>query len=187
MAEAFGWISKIIDAILSFIPRIVVIRCTHRGVSFKKGRPGTIMNPGLHVWFPLWTDLEIYPIVRQTMNLPQQTITTYDDQQIQINTIVVFRVSDIVTAFTLQWDFEETIRDICQTTIRSTLTRKKYATIMSKADDIDALLTETLKDVLLEYGVEVLKVGLSDCVRTQTYTLAALGTIAETSNLITRE
>ena len=177
MSEAFGWIGKILDTILMFVPRLWIMEATHEGVAFVRGKNPKRMEKGLHWWWPFWTKIVSYPVVRQTQNLPQQTITTADDKQLQINTIVVFEVTDILKALTLQWDLEDTIMDLSQAAVRKALVKCDYDYIITETDKLEKLLTSSVRRQVTDFGVNIIKVCITDCVKTHTFTIAALGTI----------
>jgi regulator of protease activity HflC (stomatin/prohibitin superfamily) len=172
---AFSWLGEIFRAILSLIPRFKIVKSTHEGVAFIRGKNVKKISPGFIFWWPFWTEHVLYPVVRQTMNLPQQTLITKDGITVQINTIVVYTVEDIVTALTIQWDLNETIRDLSLSKIRYKLGNHTYAYLVEHNTQIDEELTKDTHGELAPYGVNIVKMYMTDFSKTTVLTLAKLG------------
>ena len=79
METAFAWLGQIFDAILSFVPRVLIVRATHGGVKWRHGSQVISMLSGLHVYWPLVTEIEIIVTARQTLSLPKQDEQKKDD------------------------------------------------------------------------------------------------------------
>ena len=61
MDSALGWIGQIIEWFGQFIPRFVLIDLTQCGVKMRLGREVTVLEPGLHIYWPLPTALRTCP------------------------------------------------------------------------------------------------------------------------------
>lgn len=171
MESALGWLGDIIRAIGRIIPRMLVVQRTHGGVAFVRGKHVREIKPGLFWWWPLWTKCILYPVVRQSLNLPSQSLTTQDSLSVTISGVVIYRVMDVVAALTRQWDLNETIRDLSMVAIREVVGSRPFDSINQKRREIDWELKEKLQDSLAAYGVEVLQIALTDFAKAKVISL----------------
>lgn len=168
METAFGWLGRIMEFIGAFFPRLVIVKSTHGGVAFVRGRNPRLIRPGLIFYWPLWTEVILYPIVRQSLNLPSQTVTTKDGKTITISTVIVYEVADILKALTVQWDLNETLRDISMAAVREYAQGASFAELRGKET---LALRDTIKKRVTPYGIRTLNAWVTDLAQTKVITL----------------
>ena len=165
MESALGWLGQIFGAILKFFPRIIVIRATHGGVKWKYGKYIRAMGPGVHVYLPLITEIDVLPTARQTSDIPIQHLTSKDNKRIAIGVVVVYRINDVILAFgEKNWDVDTTVKDITQTAVVSIIASHAFDVLLTKIgnDMLNSLLTEATKKELSRFGVVVQQCKLTD-------------------------
>jgi regulator of protease activity HflC (stomatin/prohibitin superfamily) len=165
METAFAWLGQIFEAILSFVPRILIVRATHGGVKWRHGSRVMPMMPGLHVYWPLVTDIEIIVTARQTLALPKQVLMTKDNQKVVVGTVVVYKIRDVVQAIgKINWDVDTTINDITQAAVVSVIAKHTLQELldMVTTDDLNNALTEATRKELRQFGVFVSRCKLTD-------------------------
>ena len=168
MDTAFGWLGRFMDALGSFIPRLVVVKTTHAGVSFVRGKNPKEIRPGLFWYWPVWTDYIIVPVVRQSLDLPSQTLTTNDDQAITVAAVIVYEVNDVMQALTTQWDLDETLQDISCAAVREYVVARSFKAI--QVDDA-AKLRDVIRKRVKRYGIAVRDAWVTDFARTKVITV----------------
>jgi regulator of protease activity HflC (stomatin/prohibitin superfamily) len=159
---ALDWIGHIVEWIGSFIPRILHVKATHRGVMFTRHKTREI-GPGLHVYLPFWSTPETYPVTRQTVNLPAQVLTTKDSVSVVIDVAVVYEVSDIHKALVDTYNLEDTIRDTAQGAIKRVVVCESFDELRAKQSSIDRNITRKLRAFLAPYGIAVHKAFVISC------------------------
>jgi len=165
METAFAWLGQIFEAILKFVPRVLIIRATHAGVKWQHGREVRPLMPGLHVYWPLVTEIEVIVTARQTLNLPTQVLTTRDNKKVVVGTVVVYRIRDVVQAIgKINWDVDTTINDITQAAVVSVIAQHTLQELldMIPMDRLNDLLTIATRKELRQYGVYVTRCKLTD-------------------------
>ncbi len=164
MQGAFEWIGQIIAWFGAFVPRWVILDTTMGGVKFVGGKRAVALGPGIHWYWPARTNLQTYPIARQTDNLPSQILVTTDDKTVVISAMIVYQVEDIEMLLAHTYSAEKTIQDIGLSAIRRVCCRMSWADL--KAEDQKGTLDTKLKNAaaagLEDYGVLVLKTMLTD-------------------------
>ena len=163
MESAFAWVSQLMEWLASFVPRIRIVRSTHAGVRFKHGKTAVAMKPGVHIFWPIVTEVEIIPVARQTHNLPSQSLLTKDGQQVVIGGVVVYAIKDIVATLSRNWDVNDTINDISMVAITEIITAHDLQYLRDHLNgDIQHQLTQVTGKQLKRYGVRVYKTALTD-------------------------
>jgi regulator of protease activity HflC (stomatin/prohibitin superfamily) len=163
MEAAFAWIGYLFEWLGRFIPRVQIIRATHAGVRFRNGKTAREIKPGLCIYFPLTTEVDIIPVARQTQNLPSQSLLTKDGKQVVVGGVVVYSIRDIVAALSKNWDIADTINDITMVAITQVVTSHTLEHLLSKlTEEVQTELTRVTRKKLAVYGVKVYRTALTD-------------------------
>lgn len=180
--DLFSILGEIFRSLLKIIPRLVLVRSTHSGVKFRYGTKVLKMDSkngmfktGLHFVWPLVTEHEIIPVVRQAIELPAQYLTTKDGHTIAVSGTLVFEVNDIVKAMTETSDFEDDMSTIAAAHIKKTLMKFTFEEIKVNSEEVDKQLTREMRSALRFAGVRVLEVCLSDFSKTRVLSLFGAG------------
>jgi regulator of protease activity HflC (stomatin/prohibitin superfamily) len=180
--DLFSLLGEVIRSLLKVVPRLVLVRSTHAGVKFRYGTKvlridstNGMFKTGLHVVWPLVTEHEILPVVRQAIELPAQYLTTKDGATVAVSGTLVFEVPDIVKAMTETSDFEDDIAVIAAAHIKKTLMKFTFEEIKVNSVDVDKSLTREMRSALRFAGVRVLEVCLSDFSKTRVLSLFGAG------------
>lgn len=158
-----GWLSEFAYWVASLVPRIGVMRVTHRGVKYKGGKTIVELGPGLYGWWPVFSDVESTPVTWLVQRLSRQILQTHDGQTVVVGGIVVYRVVDVVKWLTENWDADSSVSEICLSAIRGVIIEHDMASLQSNArSTVDNRLMKEAQKHLTEYGVEVRSVRLTD-------------------------
>lgn len=169
MDALFGLLGQVIESILSVIPRMVIVRATHRGIKWVMGAQAKAVEPGITVYWPLVTDMEVQVVARQTADIPNQVLTTQDRKQVVVGSFLVFGINDIVQALgERNWDVESTVRDITQGAIVEEITKRTLDELLNgvaggRDSEFHIELTENCRKQLRQFGVYVHRAGITDC------------------------
>jgi len=161
MDGALAWISHFMETISLVFPRIVHIHATHKGVMFTRSKAKPI-NPGLHLYWPVWSKPEIYPVRRQTINLTPQTLVTKDRVTVIASVTVVYEITDIEKALVETYDLQDTISDVAQIGVKQVLTVRTFDEVQIDQRAVDKSLTGCIRRQLSPYGISVRRAFLSD-------------------------
>ena len=170
--DVFSIIGEVIRSILKVIPKLVIIRTTHEGVKFKYGSIvtkvsstnglGLLKKTGIHMYWPLITEIEVIPIKRQTADLHSQYLSTKDNVTIGLSGILVYEISDVVKTLTACFNYEETIPELALASIKKVVITYDYKHLHEQGNLVDKHLTKEMRVFLKPYGVKVISVCLSD-------------------------
>ena len=162
MDIAFGWLGQLADFLFSLFPRIIIVNPTQRGVRFKYGRHVSEITPGVRCFWPVVTEVEVYPVVRQTLNLDSQTLCTSDGRVVGVAGVVVYSVPNIIDFVTETHDGENCIRDIALMAISEVVTSNEYVYLQNDNKKVRMELRNRMGASLKRFGVSVKQVQLSD-------------------------
>ena len=163
MEAAFAWIGWIFEWLGKLIPRLLIVRSTHGGVKFVGGSKVKELKPGLHVYWPVVTEVEVIPVARQTHNLVTQVLMTKDGKSIVIGAVVIYEINSIVDALSNNWDVSDTISDVTQMAVVNIVNGWDFAELQKElgAKVENELSIETRRQ-LKPFGVKVIRCGVSD-------------------------
>lgn len=164
MESAVAWIGAIFNWLGAFIPRWVIIDSTHAAVKFVRGSRVVACAAGIIWYWPVTTNLVLHPIARQTANLKSQTIMTSDERTVIVGGLIVFEISDIEKVLAHTFDPDETIKDICLSTIHDVCCQLTWTELHAeqRSGALDRKLRAEAKKDLDRYGVRVIKMTLTD-------------------------
>jgi regulator of protease activity HflC (stomatin/prohibitin superfamily) len=179
MEAVFGWLGSVMRWLGSFLPRMEVVNTTHAGVKFHRGKHVRAIGPGITWWWPLLDETMTYPVVRQSVDLPSQTLTTSDGKPVTVGAVVVYTVEDVLTALTKQWDLAETIQDLSMAAVCDFVTANDFEWINSNRVIAKRHLTKRVSEVLEEYGVTAQGAWLTDFAQTRVISVIGSASVVD--------
>lgn len=172
MDGAFAWFNRLIEAFYLLFPRIVIVRATHGGVKWVRGSRVLPLKPGLHIYWPLTTEIEVIVTARQTLALPVQVLTTQDGHKVVAGTVVVYKIRDVEQAIgKTNWDVDTTLNDITQAAVGRVMATHSYVDILKGVTDasLTMSLTREVRRELRQFGVYVCRCKLVDFAECKVY------------------
>lgn len=180
-----NWLTDLLNAIGKFVPRLILVPRTHRGVRF--GPKGSVREiaPGLCFYWPIIQIVKTFPVVRTTINLSNQTILTEDDQTVYCSAVVVFRVTDIVKALAETAHLVTAISDIALCAVLETISAWKFKEEVADYKEMEKKLKRICGNRLRPYGIVVESAALTDLAPCRVIRL--VGDINPTSSISTEQ
>lgn len=175
MESALGWLQSIFDTLLKLFPRLLIVRATHGGVKFVRGSKVVELKPGLHLYWPIVTEIETYCTVRQVIDLPTYTLTSKDGQSLIVSGVVVYEIIDIVTAMVSNYDIWTSIDNLSSISLRNVITNHTYDEIMQNNVYIDKQFTTLARQRLKEFGIKVIFARITDLSKCKVINLVSPG------------
>lgn len=160
----FSWLNDIVQAVLKFVPRPVIVRLTHGGVKWRFGKWAKEMKPGWHWVWPLTTDWETIVVARQTHHLPTQSLVTQDGKQIAVGALIVFSIQNVMQAIGKNnWDVDTTVNDISMAVVVDTITHWEYDSLCKEiTGQVAHELTHACRKQLRQFGIYIHRVRLTE-------------------------
>lgn len=170
MESALAWIGAIADWVGRWIPRMTIIIPSLGAVKYTGRFWGpedmriTAHGPGLLVYWPLVSVLDLYPTVRQTDDLKSQTISTADGKTIAVSGLITYEVYDLLKLLPTTFEPAKLISEITLTAIHECLSKLAWEDLQieQQRSTLETKLKNAAKRQLDDYGVKVIKVQLTD-------------------------
>lgn len=171
MESALAWVGQIAAWIGQWIPRWVILDPTMGAVKYVRGQRVIPLSAGIHFYWPVTTTMETYPVARQADDLRSQTIVTTDDKTVVVGGMIVYRVPEPVKLLPTTFRPQQAIKDIALTCIHDVCCRMSWADLKKgqQKGTLDTKLRNEARYQLEEYGVEVIKVQLTDLAPARVY------------------
>lgn len=165
---ALDWLGEVAQWLLSLVPRLRLIRKTHGAVRFTRGQ-AVVLKPGLALYWPVWSEIVSTPVVRQTINLPYQSLLTSDGTPVVVAVTVVYEVSDPLLALTQTDNILDTIGDLSHWSVKRVVSAcscdELQRGVSASGRKIDGLLRAKLARDLASYGVSIRQAFVSEFTR----------------------
>lgn len=163
MDTAFAWIGQLMEWLGKLIPRLRIVRQTHAGVKFVCGKSVVELQPGIHFYWPITTEVEVIPVARQTHNLVTQVLMTKDGKSVVVGAVVIYKISNIVDALSNNWDIADTIGDVTQMAVVKIVNGWTLDDLRTELNGkVENELSIEVRKRLKHFGVEVDRCGISD-------------------------
>jgi regulator of protease activity HflC (stomatin/prohibitin superfamily) len=158
---AFAWLGDLARWMAAWVPRLVHVKATDRGVKFVRAET-KLIEPGLHVWWPITTEVMTHPVVRQVVTLPNQTLLTKDGKTVVASGVVVYTISDLHRFLVENYDAEASIAELGLAGIRRAITQRNFDELAGGRAHVDNRLTAECQSLLDDLGVKVEYARLTD-------------------------
>lgn len=167
---ALGWVTEVIETLGAVIPRLVLVRATERAIFFKRGAH-LERGPGLHVYWPVWTEVEIHPVVRQVLPVATQPLTTRDGETVAAGGVLVYNISSLTVFMVENHEAEDNLAEVAEAAVRDVVTGSDFARIQKHRTQVNAEMCRAGGERLERYGVECEELYLTAFARTTCITL----------------
>lgn len=170
MTFGLDWLNDVAKWLAQWMPHWDVCDPTHAGVRFRANiRGGGIevseIKPGLYWYWPVTTRVYVVPVVRQSVDLPGQSLCTSDGKSLLVSITLIYTIEDVTAALTHNYDVGDTIKEIGTAATVKSIVRRKWSEIRSALGDgtIDRELKTAARKLLRSYGVAIIDARITDC------------------------
>ena len=162
LAGIIGAVVGILLLILLIALSVRVVREYERNVVFRVGRCIGTKGPGIIFLIPLIDRPVLVDLREQYLEIPRQNAISKDNASISIDFIVFHRVVDAVDSVVKIENFAGAAENIASTTLRSVVGDMPLDDVLSKRDQMNAVLQTKLDEVTERWGVKITNVELRE-------------------------
>jgi regulator of protease activity HflC (stomatin/prohibitin superfamily) len=167
------WISSLFYSLANFLPRL--LNLTEDMVCIRmNGSKHKRLKPGYHIYTPLIHEIRTAYITRQELDLPEQILTTRDQQAVLVSASLVYRVVDPVKALIQTQNYSDTVIEVAQKSVKSMVTHSDLRDVIVENEDFDEELRSRIMSDIEEYGLEIDEAFLTSAVATNPYHVSGL-------------
>ncbi len=141
---------------------IKIVREYQRIVVFRFGRALAEKGPGIVFIYPI-IDVPVRVDLRERfLTIPHQTCITKDNAPVDIDFIIYFKVINASDSVIQVQNFEGAAMGIATTTLRAVIGDIALDEVLSKRENINAILRTKLDEVTTRWGVKVTNVEIRE-------------------------
>jgi len=141
---------------------VKIVREYQRVVLFRLGRNVGVRGPGLVAINPVTDRTTLVDLREQYLEVPHQTAITSDNAPISIDFIIFYKVVDPEVSVLAVQNFAGAALNVAATTLRSVVGDMPLDDVLSKREDMNALLRVRLDEVTERWGVKVTNVEVRE-------------------------
>ena len=130
------------------------------GVILRGGKFLKVINPGFHFKIPFFDDVLKSVVVVTTLTIPVQSITTKDNKDVVVKSVVKYTIDDIKAFILNVYDAIDAISDTTQAIIKEQITTKTWE--QCRNPNVDNEITKKLRVEVKKWGINIEKVTLTD-------------------------
>jgi regulator of protease activity HflC (stomatin/prohibitin superfamily) len=161
-AAIIGAVVGIVLLLFVVFLSVRIVREYQRNVVFRFGRCIGTKGPGIIFLIPVIDRPVLVDLREQYLEIPRQTGITKDNAPISIDFIVFHRVVDAVDSVVKVQNFAGAAENIAATTLRSVVGDMALDDVLSKREEMNAVLQTKLDEVTERWGVKVTNVEVRE-------------------------
>lgn len=180
MDSALGWIGEFVRWLANWIPKVYHVKVTQKAVRFVRAR-AYLVEPGLHVHWPITTQVEVYPVVRQVADVPSQVAFVREDSEsssyvaVIVSGVITYHISDLFSFLVENYDAEVGLKEAAQAGIRKAVLAETVRAINCDRAKIDNRLAREVQKMVSAFGVEIESARLTSFAPTTSVSLVVDG------------
>ena len=152
---------KLIDFLLNFLGDVLPFKIVHQweeGVHLRLGKYIRNVEPGLNFKIPFADNIWVTPVITQTIHLQPQTLTTLDEKNIVLKSILRYHVHDVKKFLLNVMNASDVLVDTTQGVIRDTVEGYNWQDLY----DVNEYLKDQVTDIVENWGITIERVTITD-------------------------
>lgn len=133
---------------------------------------GGQLEPRCYLYVPFFMEVEAIPIKPDILRLYNMNITTADDKSLRVRANVRYEVFDAVKAWNDVQDYKDNMADEARTHIARVVRGREYTELLADQDKVERECRSEMNAVVKEWGIKVIRVGITDFTKTRDISLA---------------
>lgn len=155
-------VALIVFVVIFVFAGIKVVDQYQRGVVLTLGRYTGTLEPGLNFLFPVVQRMYRVDIRVVSVDVPDQDCITKDNVTVKVNAVIYYKVLDSRKAVMEVKDYQYTISQLAQTTMRDTIGEVTLDELLAERDQISARIGKSVDKATDPWGLKVDSVNLKD-------------------------
>lgn len=159
---------KLVDVFVTFIHEVMpfsIVAEWEKGVHLRFGKFIKVVEPGLNWKVPFFDQILSTPVITQTVNLSPQTVTSEDEKNIVLSSIVRYQIYDVKKFLLGVMHASDVLVDTTQGIIRDIVEGSKWSDLI----DLSNVVTPEVNAQVEKWGILVELVSFPDLGQVQTF------------------
>jgi len=158
---------KLIDLIVTFIHDILpwkIVNQWEKGVHLRTGKFLRVVEPGLRFKVSFFDQILTTSVITQTVNLKPQTVTSFDERNVVLSSIVRYHIHDVQRFLLGVMHANDVLVDTTQGIIRDIVERTTWEDLV----DLNKAVKPEVNKQVQKWGITVELVSFPDLGEIQT-------------------
>lgn len=163
---------KLYEGIIQFLEYFYLfnfVKPYEMGMHYRKGKFLRVVEPGMWWRWPIIDLIEVHTVTTTTLSIPTQSLTTADDKQIVVKSMVKYKIADIKSFYLNINDPVDAISDTTQAIIKEQIINKTWNEC--RDNNLDNEITKKLRTQVRKWGFDVECVTITDLGLIRSYRL----------------
>ncbi|MCD6433736.1 MAG: paraslipin [Sulfurimonas sp.] len=153
----------VIAVAIIIIKGIVIVPQAHAYVVERLGKYNKTLEGGFHIIIPVLDSISSKLTKQeQIINIPQQSVITRDNVNINVDGIVFIQVEDAKKATYGIVDFKNALSNLSTTTLRAEIGQLALDETLSSRDSLNRKILQAIDEASSKWGVKTMRVELRD-------------------------
>lgn len=169
-----SWVQALIEWLRQFWPFVIVMQY-ERGVRYWRGQViGEDLGPDWYWCVPFFMHIESVAVKPDIMKLWKIGLTTLDGVGLIISANIKYEVIDAIAAWNNVQDYKDNLADECRTHLAKRIRELTYEDLLANQPKLEKSCKDTMTTAVRDYGVVIIRVGITDFIRTKNFSLVNL-------------
>lgn len=163
-------LDKLIDLIINFIDDFLPIKIVNEwesGVYLRFGKFKRVVKAGMIWKIPFFDKILVTDVITQTANLKPQTVTSLDEKNVVLSSIVRYHIYDVKKYLLGVMHADDVLIDTTQGIIRDIVETTNWEDLI----DLTNIVTPEVNEQVNKWGINVEQVSFPDLAQIRTYRL----------------
>lgn len=167
-----NWLDSLLTRLAQLWP-FAVVKPWQRAVRVTfvpfRGVRVNVLGPGIvrALWF--FDSLDIRDVQEDTFNCPSQSVTTQDDVAVTLSANFVYEIEDVEAAVLNVRQFDASLQDLAMVHLAERIREWTWPELLAGQKELERSLKGTLTTRAKDWGVQIVRVGLTDLVKTRQF------------------
>lgn len=174
MDSALAWVGYIADWIGKFFPRWNILDTTEGAIKYVRGSKIIVCGSGVHWHWPVTTTWVVFPTARQTDRLETQVMESKDGFTFQVAGTITYSVNDLQALVTTTHSPSATVIELAASAVHDICCDFDWKVLQDeqRKGTLKTKLKNEAQKQLIDYGVRVIKLQLTNLARTRVYKIS---------------
>jgi regulator of protease activity HflC (stomatin/prohibitin superfamily) len=139
-----------------------IIQPDERGVRTTLGKHAKVLDPGVHLVWPVIGNIVVVTVVEQSLRISSQSLVTHDGRSIGIGVTVAYEILDPIRAVHSVEDWDESLRAEITGVVGECVIDHTYEELRNDPTVMNRMIKDLREVATQRWGLKILRVRRSD-------------------------
>lgn len=152
----------LVPVVVFLLTGLRVMNEYERGVRFRLGKYGGLVEPGLRYIIPMIDTMQKVDMRVKAVDVPSQDAMTRENVSVNVNAVLYYKIADAKSAILEVENFSYAMSQVAQTTMRDIVGETTLDKLLSNREAVSSRIKEIVDKASDPWGIKVNSVELKD-------------------------